>query len=195
MAAATPPATPPVAAPRERGAWPVRRLVVAAAVVVATGLVAAGLFVGGDDAETAAGGNRVAPEFDLKDVREGQPAVTLPTGKPVALFFFASWCIPCREEMPIVQDLFENQDEVAIVGVNHLDHVADAREFMSEYGATFPAAHDPGGDVALKYRLRTVPATVFIGEDGRIDEVAYGGLDRSEFDEHVDGLTLQGSRG
>ena len=97
--------------------------------------------------------------------------------------------------MPIVQELHASHDGVAFVGVNHLDHRDDAREFMAAYDATFPAAHDPGGDVALKYRLRTVPATVFIRADGRIDEVAYGGLDREEFDRHLARLTLQGSRG
>ena len=152
--------------------------------------VAAGLLIGSDEpvADENAGG-RVAPAFSLPDVNRPDALVSLPQGKPVVLYFFASWCVPCRKELPIVVRAAQERTGVAFVGVNHLDQLDDAREFMAKYDATSLAAgHDPAGNVALKYRVRGLPATVFIDRGGHIVSTLHGELDRPTLDERIDDL-------
>lgn len=158
--------------------------------VVALALVA-GLLTSSGNGSDGAAGRRSAPRFELADVNDPATMVSLPDGTPTVLYFFASWCVPCRREMPIVQDLFETRQDVAIVGVNHQDHRSDAREFMATHGATFPAAHDPGASVALDYGLRGLPATVFIDAAGHIAATVHGEVDRDELESRIDELVLQ----
>ena len=160
--------------------------------VVALGVVA-GLLIRGDDQVDSTGGG-AAPSFSLPDVNDPAVQVSLAAGEPVVLYFFASWCIPCRRELPVVQAIHAERDDVTVVGVNHQDHRDDAREFMARYGASFPAAHDPGASIALDYRVRALPVTVFIDRDGRIDSTVYGEVDRAELDRRIDALVLQGSQ-
>ena len=163
-----------------------RAVLVSIASVVAFAAVIGLLLTRGEPAATTGGGR--APEFSLSDVNDASTTVSLPDGEPVVLYFFASWCIPCRRELPVVQQLHTERDDVAIVGVNHLDHRDDAREFMAKYGATIPAAHDPGGSVALDYGLRGLPVTVFIDSDGRVASTVHGEVDRDELDRRIDDL-------
>jgi cytochrome c biogenesis protein CcmG/thiol:disulfide interchange protein DsbE len=170
----------------KRGIW-----LVAAALLTAA--LAAGLLVRADEPATESAGGRAAPQFALADVNDPAVQVTLPEGKPAVLYFFASWCVPCREELPVVEAASKARTDVAFVGVDHLDHRDDAREFMQRYGLSLRAGHDPSGSVALKYRLRGLPATVFIGTDGDIVSTLHGQLDRETLDERIDALVLHDS--
>lgn len=163
-----------------------RAIVVSIASIVAFAVVIGLLLTTGETASTSGAGR--APDFSLPDVNDPSTMVSLPEGEPVVLYFFASWCIPCRREIPIVQKLHEERDDVRVIGVNHIDHIDDAREFMAKYGATIPAAHDPGGSVAIDYRLRGLPVTVFIDSSGRIASTVHGEVDRDELDERIDDL-------
>ena len=168
-----------------------------AIVLVAFGLIAAGLLAGllvrggspANDTAVAA-----APAFSLPSVTEPGEMVAHTPGRPTVVYFFASWCIPCREEAPVIEAAARSRSDVAFVGVNHLDHVDDARAFMNQYGLTVPAGHDPGGSVALKYRLRGLPATVFVGPDGDIVSTLHGQLDTETLDQRVDALVLHESQ-
>jgi cytochrome c biogenesis protein CcmG, thiol:disulfide interchange protein DsbE len=163
-----------------------RAIVVSIASLVAFAVVIGLLLTRGGTATTGASGR--APGFSLADVNDPATMVTLPEGEPTVLYFFASWCIPCRKELPIVQQIHTERDDVRVIGVNHQDHRDDAREFMAKYGATFPAAHDPGASVALDYGLRGLPVTVFIDSSGRIASTVHGEVDRDELDERIDDL-------
>lgn len=179
-----------VAVPTGRPRLVKRATLVSLLSVVALALVG-GLLTSAGDGSGGVAGTRSAPRFELADVNDPATLVTLPDRTPTVLYFFASWCVPCRREMPIVQELFETRHDVAIVGVNHQDHRSDAREFMATHGATFPAAHDPGASVALDYGLRGLPATVFIDGDGRIAATVHGEVDRDELEARIDDLVLQ----
>lgn len=164
--------------------------------LVALGLVAGLLMRGGDStgsSDTVVGSGKIAPAFSLPDVNDSSVQVTLPEGKPTVLYFFASWCVPCRREAPIVQSVASSRSDVTFVGVDHLDQIDDARDFMKKYGVTIRAGHDPGGDVARKYGLLGLPATVFIDADGRIASTKLGELKRKTLEERIDALVLQGS--
>ena len=103
-------------------------------------------------------------------------------GKTVVLNFWASWCPPCREEMPEFQELWEQRgedgaDDLVMLALDFLvqDTMADARKFIEGNGFTFPVLFDTAdGAVADRYRVRGLPATFFIDRDGVVRGVNYG---------------------
>ena len=102
--------------------------------------------------------NPVGKKLSLKDFR----------GKLVFLNFWASWCLPCREEMPAKERLyqeFKNRDFV-ILAVNVKDNRKDALAFIKELKLTYPVVLDPDGEVGLLYGAWGIPATYLIGPKG-----------------------------
>jgi thiol-disulfide isomerase/thioredoxin len=168
-------------------------VVVSIASFVGLALVA-GLLVRGDSGGSVEAATGSAPTFELPDVNDPATTVSLPAGEPTVLYFFASWCVPCRKELPIVEDVSKSRTDVAFVGINHLDQRDDAREFMKTYGSTLPTGHDPGGNVLLKYRLRGLPATVFIDANGDIESTIHGVLTRDTLLERIDDLVAKNSQ-
>ena len=99
--------------------------------------------------------------------------------KPVVLVFWASWCGPCRAEMPALQRLHEtlHADGLVVLGVNSTaqDVEADARGFVTDVGVTFPILLDRADDVSQTYRLRALPSTFIVDRHGAIASVMIGG--------------------
>ena len=177
------PAVPEPAAGRPPRRWRVWSGVgVASAVLGVLALVLA--TVGSDTAPSSStAGGDPAPAFRLTDVRDESRSVSLDDfrGRPVVLNFWASWCVPCRKEMPALQEVSEDvQDRIAFVGVNHQDSRRDAVAFLDETGVRFPAAYDPEGGTATAYGLYGMPTTVFISPDGRILERHRGEISEAE---------------
>jgi thiol-disulfide isomerase/thioredoxin len=176
-----------------------RRAVVAIAMLIAVTAAVAVLIGSGsstDDggrASTAAG--RAAAPFSLPDLRADRPPVELAAapGKPTVVNFFANWCEPCKRELPAMQAAAASHPEVAFLGVDHQDSRQDAIELLDRHGVTYPAGYDPRGDVAAKYFVRGLPATVFIGADGRVVDFHQGELNANELQERLDKLTLRKS--
>lgn len=139
----------------------------------------------------------VAPDFTLDDVRQRGTAVTLGAGRqPVVLNFFAAWCVPCRAELPVLQEASRRTaGSVRFVGVDVADSRTAAAELLDATGVTFPAGYDPDRAVADRYRLRGMPTTVFIGADGRVSEVAHGKLSAAELDRRLERLAGTGGVG
>jgi DsbE subfamily thiol:disulfide oxidoreductase len=174
-----------------------RRAVVAIAVLIAvTGAVA--VFIGQDagsdaDGGSTAGAGRVAPPFTLPELRadRGEVSLAAEPGKPTVVNFFANWCEPCKRELPALQAAAAEHPEVSFLGVDHQDSREDAIELLDRHGVTYPAGYDPRGDVAAKYFVRGLPATVFIGADGRIVDFHQGELNAAELQERLEQLTLR----
>ena len=133
------------------------------------GTVALGLL---DDGSADVG--KQAPDFVL-NVLDGEPVrLSDFRGKTVVLNFWASWCPPCRAEMPEFQALWEQRgpdgpDDLVILAVDFLpeDTVGAAGGFVEDFELTFPILFDTGdGDVAQRYGVRGLPATFFIDRDG-----------------------------
>ena len=121
----------------------------------------------------------LAPDFSLS-TPDGNP-VTLSefTGQVVVVNFWASWCPPCRKEMPALQSVFtENASkQVVILGVNatNEDTPSNAVDFASQNGVTFPILLDADGSLARTYLVNALPTTFFIDRNGIIRKVIYGG--------------------
>ena len=91
-------------------------------------------------------------------------------GHPVVLNFWASWCIPCRDEAPLLEGTWKEfrSQGLIVLGVDTQDLEGPARAFMKEFGITYPNGRDPDGSVARMFGTTGVPETFFIGADGRI---------------------------
>ena len=106
-------------------------------------------------------------------------------GKVVVLNFWASWCDPCREEMPALEAAAEAAgDDVVFVGVAAKnDHADDARAFANEFGITYPTGQDTGGDnraygpIQRAYNVIGFPATFIIDPDGNVDSLTMGPIE------------------
>ncbi len=98
-------------------------------------------------------------------------------GKAVVLTFFASWCQPCEQDMPILERAQHDAgDRVAVIGVNYEDFPQDTRDFVRRLGVTFPALVEDSSDnpVAARYDVHAMPDTVFIDARGIVRDRLFG---------------------
>ena len=122
-------------------------------------------------AEVASGAKPPAPDFALP-LLTGDGEVTLASlrGQVVVVNFWASWCDPCKDEAPILQDLWVTEAQpqgVAFVGIDTQDLRDDARAFAVTYGLTYPLVHDVGGAVGRDWGVGAFPETFIIDPQGR----------------------------
>ncbi len=150
-------------------AWRTRLAYVVPALVL-VGLLAWGFLAPGAEPP------RRAPDFELELLGGGSLSSDDLEGRPVVLNFWASWCIPCREEMPAFERMHERyaDEGVQIVGVNLRDSEAGARGFVEEVDVTYPIALDSKGSLASDLGVRGLPQTFFIDEDFRFEKISVG---------------------
>ena len=117
-----------------------------------------------------------APPFALQGLDGTEVSLASLQGKVVVLNFWASWCGPCRKEMPDFQEAWEeHQDQgVVFVGIAVADTESDASRFAQQVGVTYPLALDATNEVARAYRLRAVPSTYFIDREGMLATTLHG---------------------
>jgi len=118
-----------------------------------------------------------ANDFSLHSL-DGNKKVELKDfkGKPVVINFWASWCGPCREEMPFLERSWKQYRDkgVIFIGIDVLDDEKTAREFLTAFGISYANLKDQSGEVASKYGVIGLPATIFIDKEGRIVRKNYG---------------------
>lgn len=120
-----------------------------------------------------------APEFSLSDLAGKKVQLKAFRGKLVLLNFFATWCGPCREEMPGMERLFRaHQDKgFVVLAVNLQESAKTVRPFVQQLKLSFPTALDAEGSVSRDYGVRALPVSFLIGRDGNILWRAIGGRD------------------
>lgn len=135
---------------------------------------------GGDLAVAAARGERPqAPDFTLERLdREGELTLSSLQGKAVVLNVWASWCIPCKEEAPFLEQVWQqNRDRgVVVVGLNAKDFRSDARKFMKRFALTFPIVYDGPSDTLGGYGVTGFPETFVLDREGNVVEVFAGAV-------------------
>ena len=128
-----------------------------------------------------------APDFTLTQL-DNQP-VTLShlRGKPAIINFWATWCPPCRRELPALQAAYNaHQDEVGFVAVDVKENQAQVEAFVAELGLTFPIALDTDGQVAdVIYEVRGIPTTLFIDANGVVAARHVGPLDEAAINNYL----------
>jgi cytochrome c biogenesis protein CcmG, thiol:disulfide interchange protein DsbE len=106
-------------------------------------------------------------------------------GRPVIVNFWASWCVPCREEFPLFKERLASlgaSDGLAVLGVLYKDEPALAQKFITDAGATWPTVPDPGDATAAAYRVVAPPQTYFIDKDGVVRGIQIGQVKPEDFD-------------
>jgi thiol-disulfide isomerase/thioredoxin len=122
----------------------------------------------------------------------GTVAISRLHGKPEIINIWASWCAPCREEMPMLQRAHERLgDGVQLLGVDVKDSRSAARSFLVRHGISYAQVFDPEGDLPLRLRLQGVPNTLFVNSDGTVVDRVIGRLDDQSLSEGISRLDLQ----
>jgi len=132
-----------------------------------------------------------APDFTLETVDGETIRLSEMQGKVVALNFWATWCGPCRLEMPDLQDRAELfPDQLVVLGVNFAETAEEVAAFREEVGIDFPLLLDPEGDVQRLYRVLGYPTTFFIDEQGTIRAQHIGLMSGGQLDDYLEEMGL-----
>lgn len=124
-----------------------------------------------------------APDFELTDLDGKRVRLSDFRGKPVVLNFWATWCPPCRQELPIFQDLHQRRgDAFVLLAVSEGESQQDVLAFVHEYGYTFRVLLDPQLSVGRAYDARGIPKTFVIDPDGVIVYIRQGTVKTGELD-------------
>lgn len=129
-----------------------------------------------------------APEIDfsVKDLSGAPVSLSSLRGNVVLVNFWATWCSPCKEEMPLLQAYYDQHkaDGFVLVGINVSDDAGDAQEFIDAAGYTFPVWSDPPGKVLIQLRINGLPASLVVDAEGRLVKRWVGPLAQEDLD-HV----------
>lgn len=143
-----------------------------------------GLFV--DDptavrAETAASLGYLAPDFTLTSLDGQNISLSSLRGTPVLLNFWATWCPPCRQEMPHLQDFYERyKDQIALLGIDWGEDAETVKRFLERLGVSYPNLLDQRATVFVLYRLTGIPTSFFIDREGYIRGMWLGPMTTEE---------------
>ncbi|HSJ85630.1 MAG TPA: TlpA disulfide reductase family protein [Anaerolineales bacterium] len=121
----------------------------------------------------------LAPDFELKTLTGEAIRLADLRGQAVLINLWATWCPPCREEMPTLQKMYDQYKDrgLIVLGVNmtYQDDQQAIMPFTQKYEVTFPILLDETSDAGNAYQLKSLPSSYFIRRDGIIDEVVIGG--------------------
>ncbi|WP_453996731.1 redoxin domain-containing protein [Bacillus nitroreducens] len=172
----------------------VKKIVIA---LILFGLVGYAIFEFVEDKKRGVTGIEIgntAPDFELPLLNDQNETIRLSDlrGNKVVVNFWASWCKPCREEMPDIQTFYETKsDDVEVLAVNMTASevkAENAHEFVEGKGYTFPLLVDPKNQASSDYRVLGLPETFFINSDGTINHYIKGQMDLEMLETQVNKL-------
>lgn len=140
--------------------------------------------ISGDRPVTGVSGDRPAPDFTLTDLDGNRVSLSQFSGQPVVVNFWATWCPPCKIEIPHLIEAYEReQDDVVFLAVSVDEPASVVRRFAEENGMPFTILLDDGGSVAEDYGVKGIPTTFFISRDGQIAVRYVGPMSSRAIDE------------
>jgi cytochrome c biogenesis protein CcmG/thiol:disulfide interchange protein DsbE len=149
------------------------------ALCVVGSLAAIGVASGGSSSGPARAADPVAPTFSVPALGQAGQRVELGdySGKPVIVNFFASWCVPCKQETPLLARFYHTeQAKVALVGLDENDVVGNATSFTHSDGVSYPVGWDPQLSAANAYGVVALPQTFFLNSKHRIVDRIFGAV-------------------
>lgn len=133
-----------------------------------------------------------APDFTLKNLSGENVTLSALKGQVVLINFWATWCSPCREEMPALQRRYEalKDQGFTVLAVDDNEAEKDVSAFAQAYALTFPILLDPGENVVGLYRVYAFPTTFIVDQQGVIQKLHIGALTESALDQYLTNLGL-----
>ena len=133
-----------------------------------------------------------APDFTVYDGNGEPVSLSEMAGTPVVLNFWASWCPPCKAELPDFDEACRNNPQIRFMMINLTDGGQETREtaqtFIDENGYGFPVYFDEDMDAADTYGVTAIPTTVFIGSDGTVRSSYVGMMSAQALEEGISGI-------
>ena len=130
-----------------------------------------------------------APDFNLKDQYGVTHSLENYKGKVIFLNFWATWCPPCKKEMPDVESIYkeyeENKKDVVILGVNS-EKENEVKKFLKDKGYTFPTVIDENSEVMRKYFIQAFPTSFVIDKEGNVYGYVMGGLTKEQIKQVIE---------
>lgn len=131
-----------------------------------------------------------APDFELEMLNGETAKLSDFKGKRILLNLWASWCPPCREEMPDIQDLHTTykDDNFMVIGVNLTTSeksIQNVKDFVEDYELTFPIFMDVNNEVGEAYQAISIPTSVFIDSEGIVQKRVIGSMSRGIIEENI----------
>jgi cytochrome c biogenesis protein CcmG/thiol:disulfide interchange protein DsbE len=135
---------------------------------------------GGLAAKANRGERPAAPDFTLERLdEEGELQLSSLRGRAVVVNFWASWCQPCKQEAPFLEEVWQADRDrgLVVLGLDAKDFRADARRFAERFGLTFPLVYDGPGALTSDYGVTGFPETFVVDRDGKVVAAFKGGVD------------------
>ena len=147
-------------------------------VITLVSVLTPGLVMAGCSPSSAQGvevGN-LAPDFQLQNLDGQTVSLGNLQGKPVLINFWATWCPPCRDEMPYIQEIYEEWSDkgLEVLAINKGESSSTVEEFIQSHTLSFTVLLDTTQDVAQRYNIQYIPTTFFIDKDGIIQDKVIG---------------------
>ena len=140
---------------------------------------------------SSAGPNRF-PDVTLDNLRDRDEKLSFDDvagGRPAVVNFFASWCAPCKRELPVfVAAAEEHGDKVAFIGVDTEDSASEGLEMLERYDIEYPALYDPDAAIRNALGRAGLPITVFVAADGTVNKIVAREIDAEELDTEIAAL-------
>jgi cytochrome c biogenesis protein CcmG/thiol:disulfide interchange protein DsbE len=121
-------------------------------------------------AQVTKGKTPAAPDFSLPRLDgDGKLSLASYDGKPRVVNFWASWCGPCRDEAPLLQDAARDyRGKLVVLGVDYQDFTGDARKFVRKFGLTYPIVRDGNGSLLSRWGVTGAPESFFVDGSGKV---------------------------
>lgn len=136
-----------------------------------------------------------APDFQLNSASGKPVSLSDLKGQVVLINFWASWCGPCRQEMPILDQLYHSYQAAGftLLGVNVEPSAGDASKFLKSTPVSFPVLYDPNSKVSQLYQVSGMPSTIIVDREGKIRYVHHGYKpgDENEYLDQIRSLTQE----
>lgn len=130
-------------------------------------------------------GTRMA-SFKMLDLQGKQVSLADYAGRTVLINAWATWCPPCRDEMPMLVDYARrNPNGASVLAIDAGETYADVAEFAKQYGMTFPVLFDPNSNFLDSILVDNLPTTILVGPDGIVRAVHVGGMDEAIFTSEI----------
>lgn len=141
----------------------------------------------------ASGKEKTAPDFTVTDGKGRKVTLSESFGRPVILNFWATWCPPCRSELPAFEKLYRKyQAEVTFMMIDLSDGYRETpdsvKKFLSENGYTFPVYYDSEGSAAKAYNALSIPFTVAIDKKGNVKKTHLGAMSEAALESIIKSL-------